>query len=180
MGLDCARQLESLPAEVGGGPLAVDTEADSFHHYPEKICLIQISMGSGTSLIDPLAGVDLTLEDFDAISRRTPHIGDLKPFGRYHMVDLDRIGGVPVVLRALYDEGLIHGEPLTVTGQTMGENLEGVSFPHEQDVVRAMNEPVADQGGIAILRGSLAPGGAVVKIAGVDLDVFEGTTSACE
>ena len=120
------------------------------------------------------AGVELTLEDFDEISRRTPHVGDLKPFGRYHMVDLDRIGGVPVVLRALLDAGLLIGDALTVTGRTVAENLEGISFPTDQGVVRHIDDPVAAEGGIAILRGSLAPEGAVVKIAGIDLDVFEG------
>jgi dihydroxy-acid dehydratase len=121
------------------------------------------------------AGVDVTLEDFDAISRRTPHIGDMKPFGAYHMVDLDRIGGVPVVLKVLHDAGLIHGDVMTVTGATMAENLADVVVPGDQDVLRPVDAPLAAQGGIAILRGSLAPGGAVVKIAGVDLDVFEGT-----
>ena len=147
----------------------------------ENAITVVMALGGSTNAVLHLlaiaheARVDLTLEDFDRISRRTPHVGDLKPFGRYHMVDLDRIGGVPVVLRALYDEGLIHGEALTVTGRTMAENLEGVRFPEEQDVVRLFAEPVAEEGGIAILRGSLAPGGAVVKIAGLDLDVFEGT-----
>jgi len=120
------------------------------------------------------AGVDLTLEDFDEISRRTPHIGDMKPFGRYHMVDLDRIGGVPVVLRVLLDAGLLHGDVMTVTGRTMAENLADVVVPTDQDVLRPVAESLAPQGGIAILRGSLSPGGAVVKIAGVTLDVFEG------
>ena len=120
------------------------------------------------------ARVELTLEDFDRISRRTPHLSDLKPFGRYHMVDLDRIGGVPAVLRALLDEGLIHGDVLTVTGRTMAENLDGVSFPADQDVVRPARDPLAAEGGIAVLRGSLAPEGAVVKIAGIELDTFEG------
>ncbi|MGB9358295.1 MAG: dihydroxy-acid dehydratase [Acidimicrobiia bacterium] len=147
----------------------------------ENAITVVMALGGSTNAVLHLlsiaheARVELTLEDFDRISRRTPHVGDLKPFGRYHMVDLDRIGGVPVVLRALYDEGLIHGDTMTVTGQTMAENLEGVTFPDEQDVVRAMADPVAAEGGIAILRGSLAPGGAVVKIAGIDLDVFEGT-----
>jgi dihydroxy-acid dehydratase len=121
------------------------------------------------------AGVQLSLEDFDEISRRTPHIGDMKPFGRYHMVDLDRIGGVPVVLKELLDAGLIHGDVMTVTGRTMAENLEDVVVSQDQDVLLPIDEPIAAQGGIAILRGSVAPGGAVVKIAGIDLDVFEGT-----
>jgi len=120
------------------------------------------------------AGVELTMEDFDIISRRTPHIGDLKPFGAYHMVDLDRIGGVPVVMRALLDEGLLHGDLVTVTGRTVAENLAGVEFPVDQDVIRSTGEPLATQGGIAVLRGSLAEEGAVVKIAGVELDTFEG------
>jgi dihydroxy-acid dehydratase len=120
------------------------------------------------------AGVDLELEDFDRISRRTPHLGDLKPFGRYHMVDLDRVGGVPIVLRALLDEGLLHGDTLTVTGRTMAENLAETAFGTDQDVIAPPSSPLAAEGGIAVLRGNLAPGGAVVKVAGIDLDVFEG------
>jgi dihydroxy-acid dehydratase len=120
------------------------------------------------------AGVDLELDDFDRISRHTPHLGDLKPFGRYHMVDLDRVGGVPLVLRALLDEDLIDGEVLTVTGQTMAENLREVAFDPDQDVIASPRSPLATEGGIAILRGNIAPGGAVVKVAGIHLDVFEG------
>jgi dihydroxy-acid dehydratase len=120
------------------------------------------------------AGVELELEDFDRISRRTPHLGDLKPFGRYHMVDVDRIGGVPIVLRALLDEGLLDGDVLTVTGKTMAENLREVQFDPSQDVIAPTSAPLAPEGGIAVLRGNLAPGGAVVKVAGIDLDVFEG------
>jgi dihydroxy-acid dehydratase len=120
------------------------------------------------------AGVDLELEDFDRISRRTPHVGDLKPFGRYHMVDLDRVGGVPMVLKALLDEGLLDGDTLTVTGQTMAENLAETVFDPGQEVIAPPSSPLAAEGGIAVLRGNLAPGGAVVKVAGIDLDVFEG------
>jgi dihydroxy-acid dehydratase len=120
------------------------------------------------------AGVDLELEDFDRISRRTPHVGDLKPFGRYHMVDLDRVGGVPIVLKALLDEGLLDGDTLTVTGQTMAENLAETVFDPGQEVIAPPSSPLAAEGGIAVLRGNLAPGGAVVKVAGIDLDVFEG------
>jgi dihydroxy-acid dehydratase len=118
--------------------------------------------------------VGLELEDFDRISRRTPHLGDLKPFGRYHMVDLDRVGGVPIVLRALLDEGLLHGDALTVTGRTMAENLSDVKFDEGQDVIAPPSRPLAREGGIAVLRGNMAPGGALVKVAGIDLDVFEG------
>ena len=146
----------------------------------ENAITVVMALGGSTNAVLHLmaiaheAGVDLTLEDFDRISRRTPHIGDLKPFGGYHMVDLDRIGGVPVVLARLLDAGLLHGDTLTVTGRTMAENLDGVGVPADQDVLRSIDEPLAREGGIAVLRGSLAPEGAVVKIAGVELDVFEG------
>jgi dihydroxy-acid dehydratase len=147
----------------------------------ENAITVVMALGGSTNAVLHLlaiaheAGVDLTLEDFDAISRRTPHIGDLKPFGRYHMVDLDRVGGVPVVLATLLDAGLLHGDVPTVTGKTMAENLANVAPGADQDVLREVAAPLADEGGIAVLRGSLAPGGAVVKIAGIDLDVFEGT-----
>ncbi|MFO7699448.1 MAG: dihydroxy-acid dehydratase, partial [Acidimicrobiia bacterium] len=146
----------------------------------ENAITIVMALGGSTNAVLHLmaiaheARVELTLEDFDRISRRTPHIGDMKPFGRYHMVDLDTIGGVPVVLRALLDAGLLHGGAMTVTGRTMAENLVDVVVPEGQDVVLPVDRPLADHGGIAILRGSLAPEGAVVKIAGIDLDVFEG------
>jgi dihydroxy-acid dehydratase len=151
----------------------------SRHAFENAIMAVMALGGSTNAVLHLLAiaheaRVDLTLEDFDAVSRRTPHIGDLKPFGRYHMVDLDRVGGVPIVLRTLLDAGLLHGDAMTVTGATMAENLAGVSFPSDQDVVRPASDPRATEGGIAILRGSLAEGGAVVKIAGVELDVFEG------
>lgn len=126
------------------------------------------------------AGVDLSLDDFDRISRRTPHIGDLKPFGRYHMVDVDRIGGVPVVLRALLDEGILDGDTLTVTGKTLAENVADVAIPTDQDVIRRTDQPLAPEGGIAILRGNIAEEGAVVKVAGIELDVFEGPARVFE
>lgn len=146
----------------------------------ENAMTVVMALGGSTNAVLHLlaiaheAGVELALEDFDAISRRTPHIGDLKPFGLFHMVDLDRIGGVPIVMRALLDEGLLHGDTLTVTGRTMAENLADTVFPTDQVVIAPPSRPIAAQGGIAILRGTLAPQGAVVKVAGVDLDVFEG------
>jgi dihydroxy-acid dehydratase len=121
------------------------------------------------------AGVRLELDDFDRISRKTPHVGDLKPFGNYHMVDLDRVGGVPSVLRALLDEGLLHGDTLTATGRTMAENLADVAPPEGRDVIRPLDDPLAAEGGIAILRGNLAPEGAVVKLAGIELERREGS-----
>ena len=145
-----------------------------------------MAMGGSTNAVLHLmaiaheAGVALTLDDFDRISRRTPHLGDLKPFGRYHMVDIDRIGGVPVVLKALFEEGLIEGDVLTVTGRTMAENLADVADPGEQDVIVPVDQPLAREGGIAILRGNIAEEGAVVKVAGIDLDVFEGPARVFE
>lgn len=147
----------------------------------ENAITVVMALGGSTNAVLHLmamaneADVDLTLEDFDVIARRTPHIGDMKPFGKYHMVDLDRIGGVPVVLKILLDAGLLRGDVMTVTGKTMAENLADVEIPTDQDVVRPIGNPLATEGGIAVLRGSLAPEGAVVKIAGVELDVFEGT-----
>ena len=146
----------------------------------ENAITLVMALGGSTNAVLHLmaiaheAGVDLKLEDFDEISRRTPHLGDLKPFGKYHMIDFDRIGGVPVVLKALLDGGLLYGDCITVTGKTMAENLAGVEFPSGQDVVLPLENPIATQGGIAILRGNLSPQGAVVKIAGIELDVFEG------
>lgn len=126
------------------------------------------------------ASVELELEDFDRISRLTPHIGDLKPFGHYHMIDIDRVGGIPIVLKSLLDAGLLHGDVLTVTGRTMAENLTSVGFPADQDVIRPISQPLASEGGIAVLRGNLAPEGAVVKLAGIELDVFEGPARVFE
>jgi len=118
--------------------------------------------------------VDITLDDFDRISRRTPHLGDLSPYGRYHMADLQQVGGVPGVIKMLLDDGRIHGDAQTVTGKTIAENLEDASLTPGQDVVHTLDDPVASEGGIAILRGDLAPQGAVVKIAGLKDIVFEG------
>ncbi len=153
--------------------------------FENAVTLVMALGGSTNAVLHLLAvareaEVDLDLDDFDRISRRTPHLGDLKPFGRFHMVDLDRAGGVPMVLRALYDEGLLHGDPMTVTGKTMAENLERVSFTSDQEVIRAPNEPISNSGGIAVLRGNLAPDGAVVKVAGVQLEVFEGPARVFE
>src|SRR5699024_8057499 len=103
-------------------------------------------------------------------------LGDLKPFGRYVMNDVDRIGGVPVIMKALLAAGLLHGDCLTVTGKTVSENLAHIAPPYpDGKILRALNDPSHPTGGITILGGTLAPEGAVVKSAGVDEDVFEGT-----
>jgi len=122
------------------------------------------------------ADVDLTIDDFNRIGDRVPHLGDLKPFGRYVMNDVDRVGGIPVVMKALLDAGLMHGDALTVTGKTMGENLEALAPPGlDDDVLRSLDRPIHKTGGLTILKGSLAPEGAVVKTAGFDDSTFTGT-----
>ncbi|PPK98601.1 dihydroxy-acid dehydratase [Kineococcus xinjiangensis] len=148
----------------------------------ENAIAVVMSLGGSTNAVLHLlaiaheAEVDLTLEDFQRIGARVPHLGDLKPFGRHVMADMDRIGGIPVVMRALLDAGLLHGDCLTVTGRTMAENLADIAPPDPDGVVlRALDNPIHATGGITILSGSLAPGGAVVKSAGFDSDVFEGT-----
>jgi dihydroxy-acid dehydratase len=121
------------------------------------------------------ADIPLGLDDFNRIGDRVPHLADVKPFGRYVMTDVDRIGGVPVVMRALLDAGLLHGDCLTVTGKTMAENLAALAPPDpDGKIIHALSEPIHRTGGIMILRGSLAPGGAVVKTAGFEGTVFEG------
>ena len=121
------------------------------------------------------AQVDLALSDFNRIGRRVAHIADMKPHGRFHMTDLDAIGGVPVVLKMLLDAGLLNGDCMTVSGRTMGENLEALGPPGpDGQVVRNLDNPIHTQGGIAVLEGSLAPQGAVVKVAGIDELRFDG------
>jgi len=127
------------------------------------------------------AEVDLTLDDFNRIADKVPHLGDLKPFGRYVMADVDRVGGVPVVMKALLDAGLIHGDALTVTGKTVAENLAGINPPDpDGKIIRALTDPIHKTGGIAILKGSMAPEGAVVKTAGFDLEDFTGPARVFE
>ena len=120
------------------------------------------------------AGVELSLDDFDAVSRRVPHIVDMRPGGRFVMADLDRVGGLPVVLRELLQAGLVDGDALTVSGRTLAENLAGATEP-DGEVVRPVASPIAREGGLAVLRGSLAPAGSVVKIPGNDNLSFRGT-----
>jgi dihydroxy-acid dehydratase len=119
------------------------------------------------------ARVELTLDDFDQVSRRVPHIVDMRPGGRYVMADLDRVGGLPVVLRELLEAGLVDGDTLTVTGRTLAENLAEAGEP-DGDVVHPVATPIAREGGLAVLRGSLAPAGCLVKIPGNDNLSFRG------
>ena len=112
-----------------------------------------------------------TLHDFGEISKRTPYIGDLKPGGRYVMKDLHDVGGVPVLMKALLDGGYLHGDCMTVTGKTVAENLRDVVFPTGQDVVRPTSRPLAPTGGHVVLKGNLAPQGAIVKVAGMKTEL---------
>jgi dihydroxy-acid dehydratase len=148
----------------------------------ENAIAVVMALGGSTNAVLHLlaiaheAEVELSLHDFDRIGRKVPHIGDLKPFGRYVMNDVDRIGGVPVVMRALLDAGLLHGDALTVSGRTISDNLAELAPPlADGAVIHDLKSPIHSSGGLAILRGSLAPDGAVAKTAGMDALVFEGT-----
>ncbi|HEY8307356.1 MAG TPA: dihydroxy-acid dehydratase [Lapillicoccus sp.] len=149
--------------------------------FENAIAVVMAFGGSTNAVLHLLAiaheaDVDLTIDDFRKIGSRVPHLADVKPFGAYVMTDIDRVGGVPVVMKALLDAGLLHGDCLTVTGKTVAENLAGINPPDpDGKVLRALNEPIHKTGGITILTGSLAPEGAVVKSAGFDSDVFTGT-----
>ncbi|KQU36021.1 dihydroxy-acid dehydratase [Rhodococcus sp. BP-149] len=154
--------------------------------FENAIAVVMAFGGSTNAVLHLLAiayeaGVELTLDDFVRVGAKVPHLADVKPFGRHVMTDVDRIGGVPVVMKALLDAGLLHGDCLTVTGKTVAENLADIAPPDPDGLVlRAMSEPIHPTGGITILKGSLAPGGAVVKSAGFDSDVFEGTARVFE
>jgi dihydroxy-acid dehydratase len=148
----------------------------------ENAIAVVMALGGSTNAVLHLlaiaheAQVDLALDDFNRVAARVPHIADTKPGGRYHMADIDRVGGVPVVMRHLLDAGLIHGDCLTVTGRTVAENLAELDPPApDGDVIHPLTDPIHAIGGIAVLSGSLAPKGAVVKVAGITFDRFEGT-----
>jgi len=149
--------------------------------FENAIAVVMAFGGSTNAVLHLLAiacegNVKLALEDFSRIGSRVPHLADVKPFGRHVMSDVDHIGGVPVVMKALLDAGLLHGDCLTVTGRTVAENLAHIAPPDpDGKVLRALDHPIHPTGGITILHGSLAPEGAVVKTAGFDSDVFEGT-----
>ena len=153
----------------------------------ENAITIVMALGGSTNAVLHLlaianeAEVPLTLDDFHRIGSKVPLLGDLKPFGKYVMTDVDRVGGIPVVLRALLDAGLIHGDCLTVTGKTMAENLADITpLDPDGDVLHAIKSPLAKTGGITILGGSLAPEGAVCKTAGIEIETFEGPARVFE
>jgi dihydroxy-acid dehydratase len=147
----------------------------------ENAITVVMALGGSTNAVLHLPaiahelGIDLSLEDFKRIGARVPLLADLKPFGEYVMFDMDKVGGVPVVMKILLDEGLLHGDCMTVTGKTVAENLRDIA-PADADgkVIHPANKPFGKNGGITILSGSLAPEGAVVKNAGVDVEIFQG------
>ena len=192
----------SLPGSAA--PPAVDRRRDGFAHRSgaavvellrkgitarqimtkpafENAIAVVMALGGSTNAVLHLlaiareAEVDLTLEDFTRVGAKVPHLGDLKPFGRYVMNDVDKVGGIPVVMKLLLDAGLMNGDVMTVTGRTMAENLQALDPPGaDGDIIRELARPIHRTGGITILKGSLAPEGAVVKSAGFDDEVFEG------
>ena len=162
--------------ELGIRPRQIMTKA-AF----ENAIAVVMALGGSTNAVLHLmaiaheARVDLALDDFNRIAAKVPHIADMKPHGKFHMTDIDRIGGVPVVMRELLDAGLLHGDCVTVTGRTMAENLGDLDPPAPDGVVvHPLSAPIHATGGLAILSGSLAPAGSVVKVAGLDVEHFEG------
>ncbi|WP_166985167.1 dihydroxy-acid dehydratase [Canibacter zhoujuaniae] len=148
--------------------------------FENAIAVAMVLGGSTNAVLHLLAiareaEVELTLDDFNRIGSKVPHLADMKPFGQYVAQDFDRVGGMPVIMKALLDAGLLHGDVMTVTGKTMRENLEELNpAPLDGEVVRTLDNPLHANGGLTILGGSLAPEGAVVKTAGFSLDEFTG------
>jgi dihydroxy-acid dehydratase len=173
------RSGEAVVALVDAGITA--RQILTIEAFENAITLVMALGGSTNAVLHLLAiareaGVPLTLDDFNRIGDKVPHLADMKPFGRFVMTDVDRIGGIPVVMRALLDAGLMHGDALTVTGRTLAENLAELAPPTpDGEVIRTLDRPIHRTGGLTILHGSLAPEGAVVKTAGFDAEVFDGT-----
>lgn len=175
-----ARESGRRAAEIAaeGGPLPRDIMTREA--FENAIAVAMALAGSTNHVLHLLAiahdaEVELTLDDFDRISRRTPHLVDVRPAGRFVMSDLDRVGGVPVVMKELLDAGLLHGDCMTVTGKTVAENLAALAPPApDGEVVRPLASPIHPEGGTAILYGSLAPEGSVMKIAGAASLEFRG------
>ncbi|HWI42088.1 MAG TPA: dihydroxy-acid dehydratase, partial [Nocardioides sp.] len=193
----------SLPGSAA--PPAVDRRRDGFAHRSgqavvemlrkgitarqimtkeafENAIAVVMALGGSTNAVLHLlaianeAEVELTLDDFNRVGEKVPHLADMKPFGKYVMNDVDKIGGIPIVMRALLDAGLMHGDVMTVTGKTMAENLDELAPPAlDGTIIRPLDAPIHKTGGLTILRGSLAPEGAVVKSAGFDESVYTGT-----
>ncbi|AZH78356.1 MULTISPECIES: dihydroxy-acid dehydratase [Microbacterium] len=153
----------------------------------ENAIALAMALGGSTNVVLHLlaiareAEVELNLHDFNRIGDKVPHVADMKPFGKYVMNDVDRHGGIPVIMKAMLDEGLLHGDALTVTGKTLAENLAELDpQPIDGEVIHTFDNPIHATGGLTILHGSLAPEGAVVKTAGFDAAVFEGPARVFE
>jgi dihydroxy-acid dehydratase len=153
----------------------------------ENAIALAMALGGSTNVVLHLlaiareAEVELNLHDFNRIGDKVPHVADMKPFGQYVMNDVDRHGGIPVIMKAMLDEGLLHGDALTVTGKTLAENLAELDpDPVDGTVIHRFDDPIHDKGGITILHGTIAPEGAVVKSAGFDGNVFEGPARVFE
>ncbi|MDO8382081.1 MAG: dihydroxy-acid dehydratase [Microbacterium sp.] len=153
----------------------------------ENAIALAMALGGSTNVVLHLlaiaheADVDVTLHDFNRIGDKVPHVADMKPFGKYVMNDVDRHGGIPVIMKAMLEEGLLHGDALTVTGKTLAENIRDLDpRPIDGTVIHTFDDPIHATGGITILHGSLAPEGAVVKTAGFDAAVFEGPARVFE
>ena len=155
-------------------------------HAFENAITVVLAMGGSTNAVLHLmaianeAGVDLNLDDFDRISRSTPYISDMRPGGRYVMADLHRYGGVSLVAKRMLEAGLLHGDTMTVTGKTLAENVAGMPTIDDQPVIYQPDNPRGATGGLAILRGNLAPDGAVIKVAGHQEKVYEGPARVFE
>jgi dihydroxy-acid dehydratase len=153
----------------------------------ENAIAVAMALGGSTNVVLHLlaiayeAQVELSLDDFNRIGDQIPHVGNLKPFGEYVMNDVDRHGGLPVLMKALLDAGLLHGDALTVTGKTIAENLAEMDIPPlDGKVLHTLENPIHPTGGLVILKGTFAPNGAVVKTAGFDLATFEGPARVFE
>ena len=172
-GFACAKLLE-----LGIKPREILT----FEAFENAITMLNAVGGSTNGILHLLAlsneaGIKLTYDDFERIRKKTPHIADMKPGGSYVMNSLDKIGGIPFVLRKLFEKNLINPDVITVTGKTIKENIEQFSIPNIQDqqIVKSADAPLHDVGTALILKGTLAPDGAVIKTAGVDMTEFTGT-----
>ena len=172
-GLACANLLK-----LGIKPLDILT----FEAFENAITMLNAVGGSTNGILHLLAlsheaGIKLSYDDFERIRKKTPHLADMKPGGSYVMNSLDKIGGIPFVLKKLLDQNLIHGDEITVTGKTIQENINEFSMPDapEQQIVKSTENPIHNVGTAVILKGTLAPDGAVIKTAGVEMTEFTGT-----
>ena len=163
--------------QLGIKPLDIVT----FEAFENSITMLNAVGGSTNGILHLLAmaneaGINLTYDDFERIRKKTPHLADMKPGGNYVMNSLDKIGGIPLIMKKLLDKNLIHGDSMTVTGKTIKQNLEELSITEvpEQQIVKSVEQPIHEVGTAVILKGSLAPEGGVIKTAGVEMSEFSG------